>query len=90
MLKNPHASAGRHETWVQSLGREDPLEVEMPTTHSNILAWEVLWTEAPEGAWRATVHRVTKSWMQLERLSMHAHFLPVCILRLNLYFFLFQ
>ena len=32
------------ETWVRSLGREDPLEKEM-TTHSNTLAWEIPWTE---------------------------------------------
>ena len=36
------------ETWVQSLGREDPLEKEM-ATHSSILAWEVPWTEEPGG-----------------------------------------
>ena len=34
------------ETWVQSLGREDPLEKEM-ATHSSILAWEIPWTEEP-------------------------------------------
>ena len=34
------------ETLVQSLSCEDPLEEEM-TTHSNILAWEILWTEEP-------------------------------------------
>ena len=32
------------ETWVQSLGREDPLEKEM-ATHSSILAWKMPWTE---------------------------------------------
>ena len=32
------------ETWVQSLGQEDPLEEEM-TTHSSILAWKIPWTE---------------------------------------------
>ena len=32
------------ETWVQSLGREDSLEEEM-ASHSNILAWEIPWTE---------------------------------------------
>ena len=32
------------ETWVWSLGQEDPMEKEM-TTHSSILAWEILWTE---------------------------------------------
>ena len=32
------------ETWVRSLGWEDPLEKEM-STHSNILAWKISWTE---------------------------------------------
>ena len=32
------------ETWVQSLGREDPLEKEM-VTHSSTLAWKIPWTE---------------------------------------------
>ena len=32
------------ETWVPSLGREDPLEEEM-ATHSSILAWRIPWTE---------------------------------------------
>ena len=34
------------ETWVQSLGLEDPLEKEM-ATHSSILAWRIPWTEEP-------------------------------------------
>ena len=34
------------ETWVRSLGREDPLEKEM-ATHSSILAWRIPWTEKP-------------------------------------------
>ena len=36
------------ETWVQSLGREDPLEKEM-ATHSGILAWKIPWMEEPGG-----------------------------------------
>ena len=36
------------ETWVRSLGWEDPLEEEM-ATHSSILAWGIPWTE--EFAW---------------------------------------
>ena len=32
------------ETWVRSLGQEDPLEKEM-TTHSSTLAWKIPWTE---------------------------------------------
>ena len=50
------------ETQVQSLGQEDPLEEEM-ATHSSILAWEVPWTEEPEGL--QSVHGVTKSRIQL-------------------------
>ena len=34
------------ETWVQSLGREDPLEKGI-VTHSSILAWRIPWTEEP-------------------------------------------
>ena len=34
------------ETWVRSLGLEDPLEKEM-ATHSSILAWKISWTEQP-------------------------------------------
>ena len=49
------------ETWVKSLGGEDPLEEEM-ATHSSILAWKIPQTEEPG---RATVHTVAKSWTQL-------------------------
>ena len=38
------------ETWVQSLGQEDPLEEEM-STHSGILASRILWTEKPLHPW---------------------------------------
>ena len=34
------------ETWVRSLGQEDPLEKEM-ATHSSTLAWKILWMEEP-------------------------------------------
>ena len=44
-VKNPPAM---QETWVLSLGWEDPLEKEM-TTHSSILAWKIPWTEEPGG-----------------------------------------
>ena len=32
------------ETWIRSMGREDPLEKEM-ATHSSTLAWKIPWTE---------------------------------------------
>jgi len=36
------------ETWVSSLGQEDPLEKEM-ATHSSTLAWRIPWMEQPGG-----------------------------------------
>ena len=44
-VKNPPAM---QDTWVQSLGWEDPLEEDM-ATHSSILAWRIPWTEEPGG-----------------------------------------
>ena len=54
IVKNPLAM---QETWVRSLGWEDPLEEGM-ATHSSILAWRIL---MDRGAWRAIAHRVAKS-----------------------------
>ena len=45
------------ETWVQSLGWENPLEEGMPT-HSSILAWRI---PMDRGAWWARVHGVAES-----------------------------
>ena len=45
------------ETWVRSLGWEDPLEEGMET-HSSILAWRI---RMDQGAWHAAVHGFTKS-----------------------------
>ena len=61
MVKNPLAM---QETWVQSLGLNDPLEEEM-ATHSSIIAWRIPLDRGPQ----ATVHGVTKSPTQL---STHA------------------
>ena len=43
MVENPPAM---RETWVRSLGWEDPLE-KGTATHSSILAWRIPWTEEP-------------------------------------------
>ena len=53
VVKNPPAM---QETWVQSLGQEDPLEKGM-ATHSSILAWRILWTEKPHGPWSMGLQR---------------------------------
>ena len=36
------------ETWIRSMGQEDPLEEQMET-HSGILAWRIPWTEESDG-----------------------------------------
>ena len=66
LLKSGPAMQGTSRGRVRSLGREDPLEEGM-ATHSSVLAWK---NPLDRGAWWATVHRVTKSWTWLKRLSM--------------------
>ena len=53
-VKNPPAM---WETWVQSLGQEDPLEKEM-ATHSSILAWKIPWAEEPDRLQSMALQRV--------------------------------
>ena len=48
MVKNPPAMQETQEMWVWPLVWENPLEKEM-ATHSSNLAWEIPWTEEPEG-----------------------------------------
>ena len=70
VVKNPPANAGDIETWVWSLGREDPLEEDV-VTHSSILAWRIPQREGP-----GRLQRLKKCFKKLdttERLSMHTH-----------------
>ena len=53
MIKNLPAV----QTWVQSLGWEDPLEKRM-ATHFSILAWRISWTENPGGLQSMELQRV--------------------------------
>ena len=64
LVKNPPAM---QETWVRSLGWEDPLEKEK-ATHSSILAWRIPWT--------GEVHGVTKSQTRLTDF----HLLHLCLI----------
>ena len=59
------------ETWVWSLGQEDPLEKEM-ATHSSILAWRILWIEEPSGLQFMGLQRVRHDWATLLSLSIEA------------------
>ena len=72
------------ETWVGSLGWEDPLEEGM-ATYSSILAWRIPWTEKPRGL---TVYGVAKSWTQCTHIYMYPFFSkllshPGCCIKLN-------
>ena len=46
--KNLPVTQETQEMQVQSLGQDDPLEEEM-AIHTSILAWEIPWTEGPDG-----------------------------------------
>ena len=56
------------ETWVRSLGQEDPLEKEM-ATHSSTLAWRISWTEE-HGGLQSTGCKESGT---TERLHFHFH-----------------
>ena len=66
-------SYAKKESWVQSLGGEDPLE-DCMATHSSILAWRNPWTEEPSGLQSMGWQRVR----QTERLTL-SHFSHECV-----------
>ena len=60
------------ETWVWSLGWEDPLEKEM-ATHSTILAWRIPWTEEPGGLQSTGSQRVGHDWAPSLHFTHFSH-----------------
>ena len=58
VVKNPPA---KQDTWVRSLGQENPLEKGM-ATHSSILAWKTPWTEEPGRLHSRGLQRVRQNW----------------------------
>ena len=60
-VKNPPAVQEMQETWVQSLGWEDPLGEDM-AIDSSILAWRIPWTEESDGLQSTGRKRVRRSW----------------------------
>ena len=75
MVKNP---PGLWETWVRSLGGEDPLEEGM-ATHSSLLAWRIPWTESLAGC----SPRGLKGSGRTERLSFSLCFLMGLVFKIN-------
>ena len=76
-VKNPPAM---QETWVQSLGWEDPLEKGL-ATHSSILAWRIRWIEEPDRLQSMGSQRVGHYWTTLIHSLTHSF-------TLSLYFFI--
>ena len=69
MVKNLPAM---QETWIWSLGREDPLEKGM-ATHFSILAWRIPWTEKPDGLQSMGLERVGHDWVTNTHTHTHTH-----------------
>ena len=66
------------ETQVRSLGQEDPLEKEM-ATHSSILAWEIPWTEEPDGLQPVGLQRPGHNLVTEQQLQNFCYSNPRCI-----------
>ena len=69
MVKNPPA---KQETWVRSLGHEDPLEKGIATL-SSILAWRIPWTEKPGRLQSTGSQRVGHNWATFTFTHTHTH-----------------
>ena len=66
------------ETWIQSLGLEDPLEKEM-ATHSSTLAWRIPWTEEPGGLQSTGSQSVGHDWVTSLSLSYVSIYVYKCV-----------
>ena len=68
-------TSNKQETWVRSLGREDPLEKRL-ATHSSILAWRIPRTEEP--GWQRVGHdSVTNTSLVHHCICVHQGYWPV-------------
>ena len=73
------------ETWVWSLGWENPLEREM-ATHSSTLAWKIPWTEEPGRLQSMGSQRVGYDWATSLSLSLQYNFILIWLKRQRVYF----
>ena len=69
VVKNPPAVQEPQEMWVQSLGREDPLEEGMET-HSSVLAWRIPWTEEPSRLQPMGSQKTGHDWSNLAHMHL--------------------
>ena len=66
-VKNPPTMQEMKQTWIRSLGWEDPLE-EGRATHPSTLSWRIPWTEEPGGLRSMGSQRVSHSWSDLAHM----------------------
>ena len=78
-----------HETWVRSLGWEDPLKKEM-ATHSSILARRIPWTEEPVKLQSTGSQRVRHDWVASHTHPFFCLLYSVIVSFQCIFFFLFQ
>ena len=71
------------ETWVRSLGWEDPLEKEM-ATHSSILAWRIPWTEELCGVQSMGSQRIGHEAAKISKLCVYLGFYFLTVVCLNI------
>ena len=76
MVKNLPAM---QETWIRSMGQEDPLEEQMET-HSGILAWRIPWTEESDGLQSTGSQRVRQDRVTFTSLSLGLT-MHLCLMR---------
>ena len=89
MVKKLSAMQETEETWVWSLGWEDPLEKGM-ATHSRILVWRIPWTEEPGGLQSIGLQRVRHHWSHLAHTQAYIYnsdFPPESYRQISIYYF---
>ena len=69
------------ETWVRSLGQEDPLEKEK-ATHSSTLDWRIPWMEKPGRLHSMRLQRVRYNWATSLSLFIELSAVAICLLRM--------
>jgi len=72
VVKNLPVMQELQETWVGSLGQEDPLEEGM-ATRSSILAWRIQWTEEPGGLQSLGSQTAGHNWSDLAHTHTYTH-----------------
>ena len=91
--KESTCNAGDEETWVWSLGQEDPLEKET-ATHSSNLAWKIPWAGEPGELQSMVSQRVGLKWVTKQQqidisIYSYIYLFNFNVVKLPIFFFMF-